>query len=246
MRGALLPAVVLAAGCYQPAVPSGVRCSPSGECPGGEPCVAGVCGGTETIRPDAPPPDTQPPDTPPGTMVIVVGADRAQLRDTEVNGYEPDSISGDVDHWSVDGLETGLVWFDLSGVPAGLTVARATLRLVTADDADEAGGTVLVYRMLEDWDEARADWNTRAEGKAWSTPGAQPPSRDTESISTLQPDQEFAPFELPLPVDLVSGWLADPSTNFGLAFVRGTSNQHVHFRSRESPAWSTLTLELRP
>jgi hypothetical protein len=241
MRGALLSAVVLAAACYQPVVPSGVPCSASGECPGGEPCVAGVCGGTEPLRPD-----TMLPDTPPETMMIVIGMDRTQLRDTEVNGYEPDSTSGDVDHFSVDGLETGLLWFDLAGVPPGLAVTKATLGLHTTDDADEAGGTVIVYRMLEDWDEAEANWANRAAGKAWSGIGARPPSRDEVPLATVRPDKRYTAYEVPLPTELVSGWLSLPSTNFGLAFVRGTSQQHVHFGSRESPTWSTLTLELRP
>jgi hypothetical protein len=39
---------------------------------------------------------------------------------------------------------------------------------------------------------------------------------------------------------------ADPATNFGLGFVRGTSTQHVPIATRETGLGSTLTLELRP
>lgn len=47
MRSAVL-ALVLAA-CYSPAAPSNVPCGPGGECPSGQVCVAGVCGGDSTI-----------------------------------------------------------------------------------------------------------------------------------------------------------------------------------------------------
>lgn len=42
--------LVLLVGCYQPDVPTGVRCSESGECPAGQLCdlVLGVCGGPPT------------------------------------------------------------------------------------------------------------------------------------------------------------------------------------------------------
>jgi hypothetical protein len=237
MRGALLLPVVLAA-CFQPTIPAGARCSERGDCPGGEPCIAGVCGGTEPIM-DA------GPDVPPGTTVIVVGADRSQLRDTEVTGYDPDITSGEVDHFSVDELEVGLLAFSLPELPPGLTLQKATLELRTTDDADEGGGTVLVYRVREAWDELAATWIQRMPGTPWAKPGAASPSRDDDPIATLRPDREYATFTLALPVDLIRQWVADPEANHGLAFVRGTSQQHVHLGSRESPAWSKLTLELR-
>lgn len=245
MRGAHLPAVMLAAwlgvaaACYQPTVPAGARCAPSGACPGGAPCIAGVCGGGDPSMPDA------SPDSPPGTMRIVIGEDRSQVRDAEVMGYDPDLNLGDGDHISVD-PEIALLWFDLSGVPGGLTLEKATLRLHTTDDADENNGTVHVYRLLESWDEAEVTWRSRAEGALWAGFGIEPPSRGDAPIAELRPNKEFTPFDVELPVELVRAWLADPGANFGLAFVRGMLNQHVHFGSRESPAWSKLTLELRP
>lgn len=46
MRGLAVWVGVLAAGCYAPEVPQGVPCSPTGGCPIGQRCVAGVCEGT--------------------------------------------------------------------------------------------------------------------------------------------------------------------------------------------------------
>jgi hypothetical protein len=240
MRGALLPAVVLTAACYQPAIPGGVPCAASGDCPGGAACVAGVCGGP------GPGLDADPPTDTADATVVVIGMDRAQLRDTEVWKVNPSTNYGAQDHFSVDDGETGLVAFDLSSVPAGGAIARATLRVVTTDQASTDGGTVLLYRVLESWDEAAATWMMRTATKAWSSVGATPPSREATPIAELRPNQKLTPFEVPLPVEVVEGWRADPATNFGLAFVRGTSTQHVHIAARETGLGSTLTLELRP
>ena len=45
-------------------------------------------------------------------------------------------------------------------------------------------------------------------------------------------------------VALIREWIDLPATNHGVAIVRGTSLQHVHFQTRENDAWSTLVLEL--
>jgi hypothetical protein len=244
MRVALLFAT-LAAACYQPQVPAGVRCSVSGDCPGGEPCVAGVCGGTAPGA-DAPGAPDAAIDAPPGITVITIGTDKSQLRDTEVASYAPGSNFGGDDHFSIDTPEVGLLWFDLSDVPGGRTVVSATLRLVTSDDADEAGGTVRLYRLLEAWNEAEVTWMARTAAAPWAAPGAGPPSREATPVAELKPNKTFASFDVALPPSLVQAWLAEPAKNHGLALVRGTSTQHVHFGSRESPAWSKLVLELRP
>jgi hypothetical protein len=234
MRGTLLSALVLAGACYQPAIPSGVRCSQAGDCPGGQACVAGVCGGASEA------------DAPPGSTVIVVGADRSQVRDTEIWRAYPNDNYGDQDHFSVDDNESGVVAFDLSAVPAGLVPVRAMLRVVTADEASSDGGTVLLYRVLESWDEATATWMLRAANQSWTSSGATPPSRDAAPIAEFRPRATLTPYEVEIPADVVKGWLADPASNFGLVFVRGTSTQHVHIATRETGLWSTLTLELRP
>jgi hypothetical protein len=247
MRAALTSAAwVLAAACYQPAIPAGVPCSESRECPGGQACIQNVCGGPATT-PDAPAPSDGPaPDVPPGTTVIVVGADKSQLRDTELWDEEPNVGHGDDNHFSVDDAERGLVKFLFGAVPPGAKVAKATLKLVTFDEASEDGGTVLVYRMREDWSEGEATWFERRAGEPWSTAGAGPPARDTVHVAEVRPQQIATPYETELPPQLVQEWIDQPQLNFGIAIVRGTSVQHVHMRTRETGAWSTLTLELRP
>jgi hypothetical protein len=238
MRVALLPVAALATACYRPTVPSGAPCETSADCPSSQDCIEGMCGGRlETGEPDA---------LPPGAVVFVAGEDRSQVRDTEIASYSREENFNDQDHVSVDTPETTLIWFDLAGAPPGLTLVRATLQITTTDDASEDGGTVLVHRLLEKWDEATVTWNQRMAGMAWMMPGALPPSREQASIAELRPNKERTRFDVELPVELVRGWLADPATNLGLAIVRGTSSQHVHFGVREATRWSRLLLELRP
>jgi hypothetical protein len=249
MRGALLLAVglavglasVLGAACYQPTIPAGVPCTRSGECPGGEACVAGICGGPGTGGDAA-----NPIDVPPGTTVVVVGIDRSELADTELSLIDPGVNYGTQNHFSVDDGESGLLAFDLSKVPAGLAVTKATLRVVTTDYASADGGTVLLYRVLEHWEESTATWMVRTATRTWSAAGAKPPSREADPIAELRPSRLITPYDVSIPPAVVEGWRADPSTNHGLAFVRGTSTQHVHIATRDTGLWSTLTLELRP
>ena len=51
VRGLLLGLIWITA-CYAPSVPSNVRCSPSGECPDGQSCIAGFCTTGGTLTPD--------------------------------------------------------------------------------------------------------------------------------------------------------------------------------------------------
>lgn len=241
MQGTLRTTVLALAGaCYQPAIPAGVPCSTAGDCPGDQACVESVCGGPGSV--DA----AGSGDAPPGVTVVVVGADRAQVGDTAVSIASQSTNLGTEDHFSVDDGESGLLGFDLSGVPAGLAVTRATLRVVTADEASLDGGTVLIYRVLERWDENAATWTMRTSGRAWASTGVTPPSREDAPIAELRPNRTFTPFEVAIPAALIEAWRAAPPTNFGLVFVRGTSTQHVHIASREAGQWSTLTLELGP
>jgi Tol biopolymer transport system component len=114
VRG-LLVAVALA-GCYQPVVPTGLRCSQSGECPEGQLCdqVRNLCGGSPI---DATPSDVAtdtPVDTPTDTPIdaLVLPAWNAPLPITQLNTADVETdpaISGD-----------GLELFFASNRPGGV------------------------------------------------------------------------------------------------------------------------------
>lgn len=245
----LLPrtaASLLLASCYEPTIQSGTPCVDSSECPNGVQCIANVCGGTERDAgraDDAPDAFVVPFDG--ANVTLTIGANASQLRDTEIWVEDPNTNFGGDDHFSVDNNELGLVWFDLTSISTSTVVVSAVLELHVADEASEDAGTVEVYRMREAWEERGATYVDRTPNQAWSATGAQPPSRDETPLATAMPSQINSDRQVVFPAGVVQTWISNPAENFGIAVVRGTSMQHVHFGSRESGKWTTLTLELR-
>jgi hypothetical protein len=247
MRLAAAGAVLLA-GCYNPTIAPGAPCQSSRECPGGQQCVASVCGGTDDLADAGPdgPVDAAFDAPPPDAIVYidyVIGTAASELRDVSIAGYDPNFNFGALNHMSVDDGETGLVMFDLTSILTTRTIVSATLRLQVADQADESGGTVTLHRLREAWVESEASWIARATGANWSLSGARPPSRDAGAIVTFSPSAVNTDHDLALPASLVQDWVTNPASNFGVALVRGTSTEHVHIVSREAAAgWARLTI----
>lgn len=249
-RFAIALPLAVAGGCYEPAAPAGAPCGVAEPCPTGQTCnlatarcEIGLGGGlpVDAARaiPDA-------PDAPPGATRVVIGARRDQVRDAEVWLAEPDTATGTIDHISVDDAESALVWFDVSSLPAGADVLGAFLTLTVADEADETGGTVMIYRLRESWDEAAATWNRRTGAATWMTSGARPPSRDGVELAELRPQVVGATYLVEIPAYVVEEWIAAPGDNAGLLLGRGSSTEHIHLRARESGVWTTLTVDLAP
>ncbi len=240
--------IALLAGCYNPTIAPGAPCTSSSECPGDQLCVGGTCGGTiepidAAIATDtAPQPDAfvPPPDAIPQQLVF--GDNAGEVRDTEIWMTNATTNYGTANHFSIDLNESGLVWFDLTSVPAGKTVAVATLTVKVADQADEAGGTATIHRLREAWVETEATWTIRATNQAWSIAGARPPASDLAPVATFMPKAVQTVYDIALPPALVQSWVDDAAINFGVVFVRGTSTEHVHIHSREGGATPTLTL----
>jgi hypothetical protein len=246
VRWAVLCACVLA-GCYQPTFPVGGACATNAECPGGQPCVNNVCGGTAstpdaavdapTVVIDAPPPpgDAAPP------IEIVIGDDTSELRDAEIMIDELNF--GDGDHVSVDDQDFAVMRFELSSISTAATIVSAQLTVRTFDTAGTDGGTIFVHRLRESWEESTVTWDMRNATQAWSTAGALPPSSDGASVATLSPAAINTDYTVDLPIAMVQEWVSSPSENFGVLFVVGTTDVHVHLRSRENSPATRLTLQ---
>lgn len=225
--------LIVMMGCYDPSIATGVPCNNADECPRGQPCVGNVCGGTADAAGDPP------------TERIVIGDDEAELRDVEIWGVNPNTNYGDSDHFSIDDAESGLLWFDVTSISSTKTVVAATLTVVIADEADEAGGTATIHRVRREWAEGEATWILCTATQGWPASGARPPGSDATPVATFSPAAIDTAYDIELPASLVQEWIASPDVNFGLVFVRGSSNQHVHVRTRESGVWSRLTLDVR-
>jgi hypothetical protein len=184
------------------------------------------------------------------TLTLVFG-DRSgapTTSDTNLIENSPTVSHGSVDNISVSGgpgfNNHALLRFDLSGVPAGLTVVRAELELELMDLDDQRAGAVAVRAVGESWVEATATWVSRGPA-AWAAAGG---SLGPQLMSFTPPDAGAFTFELP--VALVQGWLDDPAQNHGMAFApeNPASTMHYHFHSRDTVVASRrpqLVLELQ-
>ena len=68
-----------------------------------------------------------------------------------------------------------------SQIPLGSTITSATLTLEVFDEGDD----VLVYQLIEAWDEGQVTWNERITGTSWAAAGADGTSHKATPVGTL-------------------------------------------------------------
>jgi hypothetical protein len=64
-----------------------------------------------------------------------------------------------------------LIKFDLSSIPAGVTINSAVLSLYATTDLSSNARTFRVFRQLRAWVESQATWNIYSTGNNWATAG---------------------------------------------------------------------------
>jgi hypothetical protein len=101
----------------------------------------------------------------------------AQIDDAAIVADTPTVADGAALSFSVDGQSPhahvlmkfpGLVGSGGGQVPAGATIAAATLTL----NCTNPGNTMRLYRLTQSWIEGEATWNQRSTGVSWGAPGA--------------------------------------------------------------------------
>jgi len=190
--------------------------------PNGPPMIDGATPPVDTATPD-----TSAADAPPAGATTT---DHVATADTYLASPQPDTnFSGD--HFVIaDGNPIGIVLmqFDLT-VLAGTSVSNVELHMFTDFDP---GAEVQAFPLMEAWSETEATFNQRANGVAWSTAGAAPPSRGTAAIATFTPSPQFTEFVVPFDTATVAGWVVAPSANFGFA-IASVNADGPRFVSRE-------------
>jgi uncharacterized repeat protein (TIGR01451 family) len=105
-------------------------------------------------------------------------------------------------------ITRGLVKFDVSSIPAGTSISKATLYLYLAGSCDTSNRahTVTVYRTNANWSESSVTWNNR------------PGYAETYSSSTIY-SRNFGWYSFDV-TGLVRGWVNGSFSNYGL-MLRG-------------------------
>jgi hypothetical protein len=117
----------------------------------------------------------------------------------------------------------GLIEWDLSALPPGAIIQRATLDLYNLFSFGNPVGAVNILRITEPWDEYQVNWNNQ-------------PATASEVIATVNwpvPDT-WCTFDI---TQLVKDWRAGIYPNYGIEIVQSDICQHggVKFASSEDP-----------
>ncbi len=120
------------------------------------------------------------------------------------------------------GTET-YIQFNLSGIPAGATVSKATLRLYV--DAVGKAGSFDVYQLNSSWNENKLTYNTPSPSLGPSATGG---------ISTAITSNSLNQFVLIDITSLVQKWVNGTAPNDGVALALTTATGTFSFDSKES------------
>ena len=145
----------------------------------------------------------------------------AQLSPTENRGGEEQLAL-----WrGVEGVETALLRWDVSAIPAGSRVLSAEITLWVTGAVGTPGWRL--HDVLRAWEEREATWKS-----PWQIPGAAGDADRGRAVGLLSPSAPgFA--TVPLPEALVQRWVA--GGNAGVVFVPLAQTARWGIESREAP-----------
>jgi hypothetical protein len=142
--------------------------------------------------------------------------------DTFVSSSAPAYNFGFVNSLAVAPENTSYVQFNLSGVPAGASVSKATLRLYV--DLVNSKGSFDVYQVTTKWDENKVTYNTRP--TRLDTPATSGPT----SVNAASCNQ-FLLIDI---TTLVQGWVKGTIPNYGVALALTSGSGSFFFDAKES------------
>jgi chitodextrinase len=130
-------------------------------------------------------------------------------------------------------VQRALVRFDVSSIPTGLPIRKATLWLYSFNPPQVKGSTGFygAYKLTRDWGETTSSWNS-----PWTTPGG-----DFEATADAQaPKQSSAAAPCWYAFDVtarVQAWINNPSDNYGwlIKCTNEALNNQDEFVSSDSP-----------
>lgn len=140
-------------------------------------------------------------------------------------------------------LQSFLIRFDVSDLPAFATVTEASLDFYVHPDSTTKEIQMLGYRVLRRWNVLEATWSQADAGLPWDVPGCNGVGTDRELEPEvqlrLQRRDDWISFPL---TQLVQDWVANPLDNHGLLF-RAEADAVAEYRFNSGEFWLP---ELRP
>ena len=122
-----------------------------------------------------------------------------------------------------------LIGFNLPSLPPSSTITSATLRLY--EISTQAGQTITVYRVTNNWVGSQVTWNQRSSGVSWSAAGG---DYQNTAFATFSPDlaNQYRDIDV---TALTQGWANGTFSNQGLLLrATGANAADVRFASNEA------------
>jgi len=155
--------------------------------------------------------------------------------DAYIKKERPDERRGTDPELRVKGeankLERSLLKFDLSSLPTDATVSSATLSLYVKA-ASGGALTINAHRVTQSWNEDQVTWKARdkAANLLWTTQGGDYDSAVAASAVVDDTKNIWRSWTI---TSLVTDWLSNPATNYGLILEASSSNAEKVFKSSD-------------
>ncbi|MBN2358940.1 MAG: DNRLRE domain-containing protein, partial [Deltaproteobacteria bacterium] len=159
------------------------------------------------------------------------------VSDTYLNKWDPDMIYGDRSEIYVreGGNKVILVKYDLSPLPAGAIIIKATLLLTFFERSNSGELDVGSFMVQTRWNASEANWVKNASGEAWCVAGCGGagtdylvPASASEHFATASGMHEWNV------TDFAKHWLDDPGNNQGVLLLATSHTAAVEYGAYSS------------
>ncbi len=120
--------------------------------------------------------------------------------------------------------------FDLSAIPVGASVQKATLSLYLEQSSTDPI-TIDIHRIASAWEEDTATWNERSTGTPWSTAGGDFPPNPVAGTTIVPIVGQFYEWDI---TALANDWISEAYANHGFIMVVPTGSLQNGFASSDS------------
>lgn len=162
--------------------------------------------------------------------------------DASIDLTRPTGNYGEAKELGLGSDVRGLIYFDLSVLPAESTVYSATFEVSTPGDPYPPI-TVDIHRLTNEWIEGSDDngnavpadgvtWNERKPGVAWTTPGGDYDATVISSFNFTTPG-ETASFDV---TGMVRDWVSLSQPNYGLIMIGRTPEAGLSIIASDKPS----------